>query len=175
MTTQFIIDILAHINTRGHQPMKQRNTNRKELELLANNLYTQLTKLHQDNLPDNWVQTLQEFNSFMHKKQSVGKPKVITRQRASHAVKSFPESAIKDLLIHWLSNLDFAYYSKLGYDPLNPSTLVLCQEFYRYNKLGEPLFGDLCIVSSIQFVGAVNDLEQIKEQEQLARELHNHE
>ena len=155
--------------------MKARNTNKKEIELLANNLYTQLTKLNQDNLPNNWIQTLQEFNSFMHKKQSVGKPKVITRQRASQVVKRFPENFIKDLLIHWLSNLDLAYYNNLGYDPLNPSSLVLCQEFYRYNKLGEPLFGDLCIVSAIQFVGAVNDLEQIKEQEQLIRELRNHE
>ena len=76
------------------------------------------------------------------------------------------------MLYNFVKNLNIEYYFSNGFDPFNVSTLMICQEFFGYDKMRNPMYGDLVIISKLQFNGAVSDLLNIEEQQNLMNELY---
>ena len=162
------------------------STNKQELQLIVNNLLKSVIdfsneqkQLHNANpmsvVQHNqnvYVQTLNEFNSKEHKKYSKGKPKVIVFNQLHKLVDVIPQYRLKSMLYNFVKNLNIEYYFSNGFDPFNVSTLMVCQEFYGYDKMRNPMYGDLVIISKLQFNGVVSDLLNIEEQQKLMNELY---
>ena len=165
------------------------STNKQEIQLIVNNLLKSVINFsneqkqlqnanpmsvvqHKQNV---YVQTLNEFNSYEHRKQSKGEPKVIVINQLHKVIDNIPQYRVKSMLYNFVKNLNIEYYFSNGFDPFNVSSLMVCQELYGYDKMRNPMYGDLVIVSKLQFVGAVSDLSDllnIEEQQKLFKELY---
>lgn len=161
-----------------------------QVSLIADNLFKQITKFNKEQkyhakvnplIIGNheqkvYVQTLNEYTSKEHKKISKGKPKVIILNQLSKVVDVLPEERLKSMLYSYVDNLsiDFIieYYFSNGFDPLNITTLMIAQEFYGYDKMRNPMYGDLVVVSKLQFAKTVSDLLEIEQQQKLMKELY---
>jgi len=173
-------------STKQGENLMTNSTNKQEIQLIVNNLLKSVINFsneqkqlqnanpmsvvqHKQNV---YVQTLNEFNSKEHKKQSKGKPKVIVFNQLHKVIDNIPQYRVKSMLYNFVKNLNIEYYFSNGFDPFNVSSLMVCQEFYGYDKMRNPMYGDLVIVSKLQFTGAVSDLLNIEEQQKLFKELY---
>lgn len=165
-------------------------TKQAQVSLIADNLFKQITKFsneqkdHAKVNPLNignrlrnpeqkvYIQTLNEYNSKKHKKNSKGKPKVIILNQLSKVVDVLPEERLKSMIYSYVGNLNIEYYFSNGFDPLNITTLLVAQEFYGYDKMRNPMYGDLVVVSKLQFAKTVSDLLEIEQQQKLMKELY---
>ena len=164
----------------------QSQTKQAQVSLIIDNLFKQITKFSNEQKeyakvnPLNignatqkvYVQTLNEFNSKEHKKNSKGKPKVIILNQLSKVVDVLPEERLKSMLYSYVDNLNIEYYFSNGFDPLNITTLMVAQELYGYDKYKIPMYGELVVVSKLQFAKTVSDLLEIEQQQKLMKELY---
>lgn len=164
----------------------QSQTKQAQVSLIADNLFKQITKFSNEqkdhakvnplNIGNHeqkvYVQTLNEYNSKEHKKISKGKPKVIILNQLSKVVDVLPEERLKSMLYSYVDNLNIEYYFSNGFDPLNITTLMIAQEFYGYDKMRNPMYGDLVVVSKLQFAKTVSNLLEIEQQQKLMKELY---
>ena len=89
-----------------------------------------------------YVQTLNEFNSYEHRKQSKGEPKVIVINQLHKVIDNIPQYRVKSMLYNFVKNLNIEYYFSNGFDPFNVSSLMVCQELYGYDKMRKTMYRD---------------------------------